>query len=139
VTETAAVAKERLDLHLDRAGEWLSGQPTHLKSSKAVRLGGAGLRIVAAECSGATLISGAGSPILGLRPPIVGSSDAELYVKLTYAGGGFEYVPAPVTAPLEFKAVDELELSILCVVGHQACTSVHYRAFFSAHCVFERL
>jgi len=129
------MAKERLDLHLDRTGEWLPGQPGHLKSSKAVRLGGAGLRIVAAECSGATLISGAGSPILGLRPPIVGSSDAELYVKLTYAGGGFEYVPAPV----EFKAVDALELSILCVVGHQACTSVHYRAFFSAHCVFERL
>jgi hypothetical protein len=139
VTETAAVAKERLDLHLDRTGEWLPGQPTHLKSSKAVSLGGAGLRLLAAECSGATLISGTGSPVLGARPPIIGSSDAELYVKLTYAGGGFEYVPAPVSAPLEFGAVDELELSILCVVGHQACTRVHYRAFFSAHCAFERL
>ena len=126
------MAKERLDLHLDREGEWLPGQPAHLKSHKAVSLGGRDVRILETECSGAALLSAAGAPVLG-------EGEADLYVKLTYASGAFEYLETPLRAPREFKRVRELELSILCVVGHEAWTRVSYRAFFNAHCVFETL
>ena len=133
------MAKEQIHLCLDREGEWLQGQPTHLKEHTAVAIGGRDVRILQTECSGAALLSGTGSPILGAGAPIVGTGDAELYVKLSYARGGFEYVASPMRSPLEFKGVREIELAVLCVVGHQACTTVRYRAFFNAHCTFERL
>jgi hypothetical protein len=133
-----AIVAEALHLCLDREGEWLQGEPAHLKSHKAVALRGRGVRILSADCTGAALLSGTAAPLLNAAP-VVGTCDAELYLKLTFASGGFEYLATPVRAPAEFRDVRELELSIHCVVGHQACTAVRYRAFFNAHCLFERL
>jgi hypothetical protein len=133
----APAPAEQLHLCLDREGEWLPGQPAHLKAQSIVALGGRNVRIHEAECSGAALLSGTSSPILGAKP-VVGTGEAELYLKIVFAGGGFEYLATPLRAPREFHGVRELELAILCVVGHQACTAVRYRAFFDAHCLFER-
>ncbi|MGQ0546494.1 MAG: hypothetical protein ACT4P3_14355 [Betaproteobacteria bacterium] len=43
--------------------------------------------------------------------PLAAYGDAEVYLKITY---------------------------ILYTVGNPACSSVRYRAFFNAHCIFER-
>jgi hypothetical protein len=125
------MAKELLNLYLDTQGQWLPGQPAEVKSQKAVNLNGADLRVHETSRSGAALLSGAGAPLLGY-------GDAEVYLKITYANGVSEYLSAPVGTPIEFTGVNELELNILYVVGNPACTGVRYRAFFNAHCIFER-
>jgi hypothetical protein len=125
------MAKELLNLYLDTQGQWLPGQPAQVKSQKAVNLNGADLRVHETSRSGAALVSGAGAPLIGY-------GDAEVYLKITYANGVSEYLSAPVGTPIEFAGVNELELNLLYVVGNPACTGVRYRAFFNAHCIFER-
>lgn len=125
------MAKELLNLYLDTQGQWLPGQPAEVKSQKAVNLNGADLRVHETSRSGAALVSGAGAPLTGY-------GDAEVYLKITYANGVSEYLSAPVGTPIEFAGVNELELNLLYVVGNPACTGVRYRAFFNAHCIFER-
>ena len=125
------MAKELLNLYLDKEGQWLPGQSAEVKSQRAVNLNGADLRVHETSRSGSALLSGAGAPLMG-------HGDAEVYLKITYANGVSEFVSAPVGTPIEFSGVNELELNILYVVGNPACTGVRYRAFFNAHCIFER-
>ena len=90
------------------------------------------LRVHETSRSGAALLSAVGAPL-------VAYGDAEVYLKITFASGGFEYLSAPLRTPIEFALVSELELNILYLVGNQACTSVRYQALFNAHCIFERI
>jgi len=126
------MAKELLNHFLDAQGTWLPAQPQHLKAQKAVNLNGKNVRIHETARSGAALLSAAGAPLIAY-------GDAEVYLKINFARGGFEYLSAPLHTPMEFAGVNELELNILYVVGNAACTSINYRAFFNAHCIFERI
>lgn len=126
------MAKELLNHYLDAQGQWQPGQLQYLKAQKAVNLNGVGLRVHETSRSGAALLSAVGAPL-------VAYGDAEVYLKITFASGGFEYLSAPLRTPIEFALVSELELNILYLVGNQACTSVRYQALFNAHCIFERI
>jgi hypothetical protein len=126
------MAKELLNHFLDVQGHWQPGQPEHLKAQRSVSLGGRGVRIHETARSGTALLSPAGAPL-------VAYGDAEVYLKISYARGGFEYLSAPVHTPIDFAGVSDLELNILYVVGNAACASVRYRALFNAHCIFERI
>lgn len=126
------MAKELLNHYLDAQGLWQRGQPEHLKAQKAVNLNGAGLRVHETSRSGSALLSPTGAPLIGY-------GDAEVYLKITFASGGLEYLSAPLRTSVDFASVNELELNLLYLVGNDACTSVRYRAYFNAHCVFERI
>ncbi len=126
------MAKELLNHYLYQKGQWQPGQPESIKAQKAVNLNGAGLRVHETSRSGVALLSPTGAPL-------VAYGDAEVYLKITFAQGGFEYLSAPLYTPIEFQGVDELELNILYVVGNAACASVEYRALFNAHCIYERI
>jgi len=126
------MAKELLNHFLDAQGQWVPGQPQHLKAQKAVNLNGKSVRIHETARSGAALLSAAGAPLIAY-------GDAEVYLKINFTNGGFEYLSAPLRTSIDFAGVGELELNILYVVGNAACTNVRYRAFFNAHCIFERI
>ena len=126
------MAMELLNHYLYVQGQWLPGQPDSLKAQKAVSLNGAGLRVHETSRSGVALLSAVGAPLAAY-------GDAEVYLKITFTSGVFEYLSAPLRTPIEFAGVSELELNILYLVGNAACTSVRYSALFNAHCVFERI
>lgn len=126
------MAKELLNHYLDAQGQWQPGQPEYLNTQKAVNLNGAGLRVHETSRSGAALLSPAGASL-------VAYGDVEVYLKIKFANGGFDYLSAPLRTPIEFARVNQLELNILYLVGNLACSSVRYRAMFNAHCIFERI
>lgn len=126
------MATELLNHYLDVQGQWQPGQSEYLKSQKAVSLNGAGLRVLETSRSGAATLAPAGAALASY-------GDAEVYLKITFTSGGYEYLSAPSHTPIEFAHVNELELNILYLIGNDACTSVRYRAMFNAHCIFERI
>ena len=129
------MALEWLNHYVPVSGQWLPGQPLVLESWNEVAFtqpGGRNLRIHETSRSGSVLLSGAGGPLLGY-------GDAEVYLTVAYAAGGFEYRSAPLHTPIQVQGVSNLRLSVLVPVGNSACTSVDYTAFVNAHCIFERL
>jgi hypothetical protein len=129
------MAKELLNHYLNVRGRWEKGQTEYLKASKTVNLDGADLRIYETARSGMAILSTSTS--LARRPASYG--DCEVYLKIIYANGGFDYLSAPLGTTIEFSNVKELELNILYVVGNVGFYRIFYRAMFNAHCIYERI
>jgi hypothetical protein len=130
-----AAKLEWLNHYVPVSGYWQPGQPHVLESSNQVAFtaaAGRDLRIHETDRSGSVLLSPVGADL-------VGYGDAEVFLTITYAAGGFEYLSAPLHTPFQVKGVKTLQLTILIPIGNNACTSVGYTAFVNAHCIFERL
>lgn len=126
------MAKKLLNHYLDVEGKWVKGQPEYLKASKSVDLDGTNLRIYETGRSGMAILSPVGERLTSY-------GDCEVYLKIIYTNGGFDYLSAPLGTTIDFSNVKELELNILYVVGNVACNEIYYRAMFNAHCIYELL
>ncbi|MHA2096781.1 MAG: hypothetical protein ACW98F_19370, partial [Candidatus Hodarchaeales archaeon] len=61
----------------------------------------------------------------------------EVYLKIFYTSGNWEYLSAPLGTPIELMKVKTIELNIICTVGNDHLDVVFYRALVNAHCVYE--
>jgi hypothetical protein len=126
------MAKEWLNHYVNRGGQWQPGQPDFLKSSNTVSLGGASVRIYETATSGDVVLS----PV-GKRFSSYGI--AEVYLKIFFSDGRWEYLSAPIGTPIELANVESIELNLLFLVGNAGAKKVYYRALVNGHCVYERL
>jgi hypothetical protein len=124
--------KELLNHYLDAEGVWNKGQREYLKSSKSAVLDKSGLKIYETSRSGVATLSPVGAEVASY-------GDAEVYLKIIYKNGNFDYLSAPLATSIEFSNVQELELNILYLVGNAACDQISYRAMFNAHCIYENI
>jgi hypothetical protein len=129
------VALEWLNHFVPVSGQWTPGQPMILESWNEVSFtaaAGRDLRIHETSRSGSVLLSPVGGALMGY-------GDAEVFLTVTFAAGGYEYRSAPLNTPIQIDGVRTLRLSLLIPIGNAGCTSVNYTAFVNAHCIFERL
>lgn len=126
------MAKEWLNHYVDLEGQWQRGQPEILKSSNTVNLGGVSVRIYETARSGDVVLSPVGGRLSSY-------GNAEVYLKIFFSNGRWEYLSAPLGTPIELVNVDSIELNLLFLVGNAAADRVFYRALVNGHCVYERL
>ena len=140
------MAKEWLNHHVNVEGLWQQGQPEFFKSSNSVSLGGASVCIYETAKSGDVILA----PVARCgwwcwpwraRPAICFSSygGAEIYLKIFFSDNRFDYLCAPLGAPMELANVETIELNLLFLIGNAAAERVLYRGLVNGHCVFERL
>lgn len=65
--------------------------------------------------------------------------EPEVYLKINLSTGGYRYLSAPLGSSLDVENVSSLQLYILYSVAAPGATSVPYRAWINAHCVYEVL
>jgi hypothetical protein len=126
------MVKDWINHYVDVTGEWRSGQPKHYKSNKIKEFKGSTVRIHETSVGGSVLLS-----CIDNRLTTYGM--AEVYLKIFYTTGKWEYLSAPLTTSIDLKDVDKIELNILFPIGNQGSNKILYRALVNAHCVYEVL
>jgi hypothetical protein len=129
------MALEWLNHFVPVSGQWTAGQPMFLESSNEVSFtaaAGRDLRIHESSRSGSVLLLPVGGALIAY-------GDAEVFLTIVFAAGGYEYRSAPLNTPILVEGVRTLRLSLLIPIGNPGCTSVNYTAYVNGHCIFERL
>jgi hypothetical protein len=129
------MALEWLNHFVDQGGEWTPGQADYLSSSAEVNFtatGGRDIRVHETARSGSVLLSATGGALMGY-------GDAEVFLTIFYADGRQEYRSAPLSTPVPIDSVRTLRLTLLITIGNAGSTSIKWRAFVNAHCIYERL
>ena len=126
----APAGKRWLNLYVDTTGTWNTGAQDWLNFSKTLEVGGYNLRVHETRVGGMVLLNGnAGAPASYGEP--------EVYLRITYADGRWDYLSAPLTTSIDLENVQRVELNILFRVSDGRSSQVKYRALVNAHCVYE--
>jgi hypothetical protein len=119
------MARQWLNVYIDQGGTAPASQ--WIKLGDAAQLNAKAIRIFESDRSGAVTMTQNGLSSYG---------DSEVYLKINFANGTFQYLSAPLHTPVDVLDVASLELNILFLVGPPG---THYRALVNAHCVYEVL
>src|SRR6266536_2942433 len=126
---------ELLNHFVDTGGQWLPGQPDLYSSYNEETFTGANgrdLRLLETARSGSVLLSPVGGALTSYR-------DAEVYLTIVFTDGTSTYLSAPLHTPIRVNKVRTLRLFLLITIGNAGCTSITWRAFVNAHCIYERI
>jgi hypothetical protein len=124
------MATQWINHFIDISTVWDRGQPDSVDSSTAQGFGGANVRVYETARSGTVVMSPQGASLSTY-------GNAEVYLRIVHNGGNWEYLSAPLTTPVDLRAVQTIELHILFLIGNASCVSVRYHALVNAHCVYE--
>jgi hypothetical protein len=119
------MATQWLNVFVDQGGT--APTPPMVKASDVVVLNGRDVRLLESDRSGAIVMTHNGLSSYG---------DSEVYLKVNFQNGTFQYLSAPLHTPVEVSGVASLELNVLFLVGP---AGTPYRALVNAHCVYEVL
>jgi len=126
------MAREWINQYIGEEGVWSPGDldvverlvqtnfaaPVHLRIFESARSGWAMLRGSGADQS---------------------YGDPEVFLKINFANRPYRYLSAPLRTQVDVNDVTSLELGVLYARSFPGATSVRYRAFINAHCVYEVL
>lgn len=88
------MSKQWINHSVDVSGEWLNGQIDTFDSEQVVDLKGANIHLYETSKSGIVLLSPVGGAL-------VSYGDSEVYLRITYTNGNWEYRSAPLATPVE--------------------------------------
>jgi hypothetical protein len=95
-------------------------------------MGGRTVRIHEVAHSGHVIIAPSGATVALFGNP-------EVFLTIAHANGASEYLSAPTRYDFDVQAVESLAITVLAVVGNDACTSTEYHFLANAHCIYDIL
>ena len=136
------MAKDWINLYVDEEAPWVRGESLSRKWSESVDFDKAKVRIHETARSGNVLVYQELGNIRRGEVELSSFGDAEVYLKIDFAGKGFRYLSAPLGTLIELENVSRIELSILVGVRTNLDSRIRdmiYVAHINAHCVYEIL
>lgn len=117
--------RQLLNVFMDQAG--VSPPNGLVEARAAAQINGRRVRLWESNRSGTVILEGAERHAYG---------DPEVYLQINFAGGGFQYLSAPLMTQIDFDNVGSIDLAVLFPTGP---AGTPYRALVNGHCIYEIL